>query len=43
MIAQHLRLRKAAKTAGVVVFGIIALDIALSAVTVAFGWELLRR
>ncbi len=43
MIAQHLRLRKAAKSAGAVVLGIIALDLIATAATVAFGWELMRR
>ena len=43
MIAQHLRLRKSARTAGAVVLGIIALDLIATAAMVAFGWELMKR
>lgn len=43
MIAQHLRLRKAAKTAGLVVLGLIALDLIATVTTLALGAQWLKR
>jgi hypothetical protein len=37
------RLGRIGTTAGAVVLGIIALDLVASVITVAFGWELLKR
>ena len=38
-----IALRRVAKGAGVVVLGLIALDLIATAVTLAFGWEYLKR
>jgi len=38
-----LSLKNVAKGAGVVVLGLIALDLIATAVTLAFGWEYLKR
>jgi len=38
-----IALRRVAKGAGAVVLGLIALDLIASAVTLAFGWEYLKR
>jgi hypothetical protein len=38
-----LSLKRVAKGAGAVVLGLIALDLVASAVTLAFGWEYLKR
>ena len=37
------RLKRYAKRAGVIVLGLIALDLIATAATAAIGWELLRR
>ena len=37
------RTRRFAKRAGLVVLGIVALDLIATAATAAIGWELLRR
>jgi hypothetical protein len=38
-----LSLKNVAKGAGAVVLGLIALDLVATAVTLAFGWEYLKR
>ncbi len=37
-----LHVRKFAKGAGAVILGVIALDLVMSAATLAFGWSMFR-
>lgn len=39
---KQLTLRKFAKGAGAVIVGVVALDLVLTAATLAFGWSMFR-